>query len=249
MKKAFAVFTVLLFLSLALPVAAQEGVPGVAAEQATKGGKNAYIVRMALDPTITYDGSIQALPATKPGKGQKINPNSAHVKQYTKFLEKSHDKALQDAGVSTENKLYDYQYALNGFAVLLTPAEAADVAKQPGVVSVLQAELRFPQTDASPTFLGLDAPGGPWLTGFDGRGVVVGVIDTGIWPEHASFADDGSYASPPSAGLPCEFGNTAWNPNDAPFACNNKLIGAQAFLDLQGADRPATCRVRLGPRR
>ena len=56
---------------------------------------------------------------------------------------------------------------------------------------------------------------------------MVGVIDSGIWPEHASFADDGSYA--PLAGyedLACDFGDTAHNPDDAAFECNNKLLGA-----------------------
>jgi subtilisin family serine protease len=66
------------------------------------------------------------------------------------------------------------------------------------------------------------------------------VIDTGIWPEHPSFADDGTYAAPPTGPLACEFGNTAHNPNDAPFTCNNKLIGAYQMLDtyraLIGAD-------------
>ena len=29
----------------------------------------------------------------------------------------------------------------------------------------------------------------------------------------------------------CDFGNTAHNPDDAPFTCNNKLIGAREMLD------------------
>ena len=105
------------------------------------------------------------------------------------------------------------------------------------MIAVQPAEMRHLHTDASPTFLGVNAAAGPWLKQFDGRGVVVGVIDTGIWPEHPSVADDGSYAPPPppSVGLPCEFGNTAANPNDAPFTCNNKLIGAREFLSTYKA--------------
>ena len=91
--------------------------------------------------------------------------------------------------------------------------------------------------------------------GYDGSGVVVGVIDTGIWPEHPSFADDGSYPAPPivlddSVRPSCEFGNTAHNPNDAPFECNNKLIGARQMLDTYRYSSDAAIRrVRLGPRR
>jgi hypothetical protein len=63
--------------------------------------------------------------------------------------------------------------------------------------------------------------------------VVVGVIDTGIWPEHPSFADDGSYPAPSlSRAVPCEFGPHAGysNPDDPAFTCNHKLVGARQEL-------------------
>ena len=69
----------------------------------------------------------------------------------------------------------------------------------------------------------------------DGEDVVVGVIDTGIWPEHPSFADDGSYGPSPIGAIPCEFGNTAHNANDKPFTCNNKLLGAREMLETYRA--------------
>ena len=93
-------------------------------------------------------------------------------------------------------------------------------------------------------FLGLTGRGRAWASGVTGEGVVVGVIDTGIWPEHPSFADDGSYPqhAPLATKLddgtpsnPCDFGNTAANPNDAPFTCNNKLIGARQVLSTYRA--------------
>ncbi len=97
--------------------------------------------------------------------------------------------------------------------------------------------MRFPTTDASPDFLGLTQGNEAWGRGIDGRGVVVGVIDTGIWPEHPSFADDGTYPEADvSPALPCEFGNTAHNPADPPGAAH-----------LPGADRSRGLRVRLGP--
>jgi subtilisin family serine protease len=196
-----------------------------------------YIALMSGDPIVAYDGDIEGLPATKPGKGQKVNPNSAHVKKYDQHLETMHRAALQSAGADLDDLVYSYTFALNGFAAELTEQEAAELAKQPGVVSVQPDELRQVLTDSSPTFLGLDAAGGPWLKGFDGESVVVGVIDSGIWPEHPSFADDGSYPSPfvtledTEDNPACDFGNTDHNPNDAPFTCNNKLIGAREMLD------------------
>jgi subtilisin family serine protease len=97
----------------------------------------------------------------------------------------------------------------------------------------------------TPAFLGL--PAGLWarLGGFGkaGEGVTIGVIDTGIYPEHPSFADvplgpEGRrYGGPPYRPEPppgwkgtCQAG--AGFPATA---CNHKLIGARYFVDGFGA--------------
>jgi subtilisin family serine protease len=243
MKKIATIFTLIVSLMIAVPGFVQGADVGVQGSEqqnifSTKAGSVIYIVFMEEDPAVAYKGDTSGLPATKPEKGKKINPKSAHVKKYTKYLKATHDLTLKAAGVQPEKKLYDYTYALNGFAVRLTPAEAAALAKQPGVVAVRPDEMRYLTTDTSPDFLGLTCPAGPWAKGITGEGVVVGVIDTGIWPEHPSFVDDGSYGPPPvtlADDLPghpaCDFGNAAWNPDDASFTCNNKLIGAREYLD------------------
>jgi subtilisin family serine protease len=229
--------TILLVLAMVVAMI----VPASLAAKAPEAGKDVYIVVMAADPAVAYEGCVEGLPATKPESGKKLNANSALVKDYEKFLEKEHNKALEAVGASPSEKIYDYTISLNGFAAALTEIEATEIAKQPDVVLVLQDEMRYKTTDNSPDFLGLTDPGGPWDKDYNGEGVVVGVIDTGIWPEHPSFADDGSYEPLPGyEGLPSDFGNTAHNPNDAPFTCNNKLLGARQMLatyrTLIGAD-------------
>ncbi len=233
----FAVLMGLLLTSVAVPVMAQDPDNGGAASQiqAKKGDKSSYIVVMELEPVVVYEGDVQGYAATKPGKGGKINPNSAHVKKYEKFLKEQQNAALASVGAGPENKVNEYTYALNGFSALLSEVQAEDMTKQKGVAMVLPDVMRYKQTDSSPAFLGLTDAGGAWLKGYTGEGVVVGVIDSGIWPEHPSFADDGSYGPPPVTLDPsrptCEFGNTAHNGADAPFTCNNKLIGARQMLD------------------
>jgi len=223
MKKFRTILAVVAILAMVVPASAQA--------PKAKAQRDSYVVLMAADPTIAYEGDVKGLPATKPGKGGKINPNSAHVKKYVQFLEKEHDKALKGAGANVGDKVHDYVYAANGFSAILTAAEAAELAKQPGVVRVMPDEMHYPTTDSAPDFLGLTDPAGPWAQGYDGEDVVVGIIDTGIWPEHPSFADDGSYAPLADyADIPCEFGNTAHNPDDVPFECNNKLLGARQML-------------------
>jgi subtilisin family serine protease len=202
-------------------------VPASAVAPGADGQRDSYVVIMAADPLVRTEGVDNLDTPKAKGKGAE--------------LKASHDKALRGAGLSSSEKLNEYTVALNGFSALLTPDEVASVEKQVGVAFVLKDQLRQPTTDSSPDFLGLTADAGPWETGITGEGVVVGVIDTGIWPEHPSFADDGSYSPLAGyAGLPCEFGNTTANPNDAPFTCNDKLLGARQMLAtyraLIGAD-------------
>jgi subtilisin family serine protease len=199
-------------------------------------GKDVYIVIMSQEPAIAYQGGQRQMMATKPSAGQKFRAQAPAVEQYRSFLKGEHDAALLAAGVEKRRKIHDYSAAMNGFAATMTAAEAARVAQHKGVVRVIKDVMRYKQTDATPRFLGLNIRQGPWRGGVDGEGVIVGVIDTGIWPEHPSFADDGTYAD---LGIhlddaeydPCNFGNSSYNASDAAFQCNNKLLGARQILD------------------
>jgi subtilisin family serine protease len=219
----------LVFLVLAAAMAMLLAAPAGAAQ----GGKDVYIVIMKAKPAVAYAGGVKDFRATRPAPGKNINADSARVNRYEKYLKTRHNRALRGVGVVPGKKIHDYTIALNGFAVPLTKAQAAAIARQPGVVMVLRDQMRYKTTDNSPTFLGLNSLAGPWAAGYTGEGVVVGVIDTGIWPEHPSFADDGTYMPMPRfSNLPYEFGNTAQNPNDAPYTeQNNKLLGARQILD------------------
>jgi subtilisin family serine protease len=221
-------------MALAISISASAD---TAAERAgAEGEVKSYVVVMEGLPIAVYDGSIDGYEATKPGKGGKVNPNSAHVRKYEKFLRTNQKASLDAAGVDQGAMIHSYAYGMNGYSAVLTEAEVKEIEGQADVVKVLEDVMRQPDTDSSPAFLGLTDPGGAWLRGYDGSGVVVGVIDSGIWPEHPSFADDGTFSTPPIMPLDdsrpaCEFGNTAHNPNDEPFECNNKLLGARQMLD------------------
>lgn len=73
--------------------------------------------------------------------------------------------------------------------------------QDPAVAAVWPDAIYEGQTIETPDFLGLTAPGGAWSqlggNAGAGEGVIIGVIDSGIWPEHPSFADGGSYGPPP----------------------------------------------------
>ncbi|MCA9921264.1 MAG: S8 family serine peptidase [Anaerolineales bacterium] len=203
--------------------------------EAKSSNVDSYIVVMEQRPVIAYDGDVAGLPATRPRAGGKINPDSYSVRQYQRYLQKTHAASLEAAGASANQQVHNYTVSLNGYSALLTADQVKEIEGQAGVVRVMKDELRQATTDSSPEFLGISGRGGAWAAGLTGEGVVVGVIDSGIWPEHPSFADDGSYAAPPITVGECDFGNTAQNPADAPFACNNKLIGARQMLDTYRA--------------
>ncbi|HVF61374.1 MAG TPA: S8 family serine peptidase [Thermoanaerobaculia bacterium] len=198
---------------------------------------DAFIVRMSEDPVVAYRGGIPGLKATKPAKGQKINPNSPDVVRYVTYLKGRHDAAL--AAVGGARKIYDYTYSLNGFAAKLTAEQAAAIAAVPGVVSVERDERLKVSTVSTPAFLGLTAPGGLWeqLGGAEraGEDIVIGVLDTGVWPEHPSFSDrtgennNGVGDKRAYQQLPGWHGKCV--PGEAFNAslCNQKLIGCQPF--------------------
>jgi len=161
---------------------------------------------------VAYDGGRQGYPATASRSGEHVNPNSAQVRRYQDFLNRGHSNALGAAGAPSTAKFYDYTFSFNGFAAELTAAQAARLVQNPNVVAVNPDERRQPMTDNTPRELGLGDPSNPaapglWATGGPGgtpavgENVVIGVIDTGIWPEHPSFADDGTYPQPDIAPL------------------------------------------------
>ncbi|HET6628259.1 MAG TPA: S8 family serine peptidase [Woeseiaceae bacterium] len=204
-----------------------------------KSQSRVYIVQMAGDPVIAYDGGIRGLPATRPAPGRKINPNSAAVRKYVAHLDSRHDAVINALGAG--DKVYDYRYAMNGFAAVMTESQAAAARRRNDVVQVWADEMLHPQTDSTPAYLGLSTPGGVWEQHGKGEGVIIGMIDTGVWPEHPSFSDQLDFSDAPGSsgngnlayGPPpedwhgtCQSGER-WSQDD----CNNKVIGARWFVD------------------
>lgn len=244
MKRGFAIVILIVMLVAALPAAAQAPTLQVPEEvlqriNAQK-AEGVYIIEMVEAPAIAYEGEIAGLPATMPAQGEKINPKSAKVVKYTDHLKARHNGVLQAVGAA-DKKIYDYTVSFNGFSAVLNASQADMIKQQPGVVHVWEDELRQATTEHSPGFLGLSAPGGLWEMGYKGEDVIIGVIDSGIWPEHPSFSDQISmvdrsgksgkrtlaYSTPPADWYgSCQSGEL-WSQDD----CNNKLIGARYYLD------------------
>ncbi|MFW2335382.1 S8 family peptidase [Ilumatobacter sp.] len=187
-----------------------------------------YIVVMEEDPVVITVG--------------QDNLDTAEADGIAADLEAEQNEVLADIGGDASDKVNTYTSALNGFSAAISYDEAQALAANPKVALVLPDELQqATHYDEGPhDYLELGVHGGAWDTGLTGEGVIVGVIDSGIWPEHPSFADDGTY---PDLGITldpsrptCEFGNATHvtDPSiapDDPFTCNNKLLGARQMID------------------
>lgn len=129
-------------------------------------------------------------------------------------------------GIDAE-PLYRWTTALNGFAVAVSADEAERLREDSRVALVEENTVRRLAGDVATA-----APASRTGVTRGGAGVVVGVIDTGIWPESSLFA------SVPGLGRePRDYrGGCDTGPGWSADACNGKLVGAQWFVDGFGAD-------------
>ena len=200
-----------------------------------------YIVQLIDKPVASYNGGISGLNATQPSGGQRLDLASQDVQLYSDYLERK--QAGVQAIVAAAPVQYQFQVVLNGFAALLTDAEVRQL-KASGEVATIQADVPSRlDTNYTPTFLGLDQPGGLWsqLGGQAGAGenVIIGVIDGGVWPENPAYADridaNGAPSFDPNATQAYGAPPAAWKGSCQTGLgfearhCNNKLIGAQFF--------------------
>ncbi len=226
------------------PTAGQEPAP-VAQRSRADISNNVYVVQMTELPAGSYTGGIAGLAATKPGRGQKLNPNNRDVIAYAGYLDARHGQAFNQIGGG--RKLYDYRYSFNGFAAELTEDQADALRGVAGVLNVTKDELMTAVTSSTPRFLGLDLPGGAWEqaggAGDAGEDIVIGVIDSGIWPENPSFSDrTGTNGKGSKSGkrsyqqIPGWHGKCTPGEQFSASKCSQKLIGAQRFNEAWGGD-------------
>ncbi|PHT98283.1 hypothetical protein BC332_32803 [Capsicum chinense] len=124
---------------------------------------------------------------------------------------------------------YSYRHVFNGFAATLSSTEVKEMEKKPGFVSARPQRVLQMHTTHSPSFLGLHQNVGLWNASNSGNGVIIGLLDSGITPQHSSFNDIGMPNPPVKWKGKCEFNITTY--------CNNKLIGARNFVpDMSPSD-------------
>ncbi|CAN6579284.1 unnamed protein product [Malus baccata var. baccata] len=128
------------------------------------------------------------------------------------------------ASANQQRIIHAYRNVVTGFAAKLTKEEVKAMENKEGFLKA-HPEITVPLlTTHSPNFLGLHQGCGLWKQANYGEGVIIGLMDTGIGPDHPSFSDEGVPPPPAKWKGKCEFNGTV---------CNKKLIGAQNFVGAE----------------
>ncbi|CAI5498078.1 unnamed protein product [Closterium sp. Naga37s-1] len=146
------------------------------------------------------------------------------VQAFQKFLGKLQQDIAASVNISSKKIFRSYTYAVNAFGARLNQDQVEALESHPDVAMVRPDRIVHLRTSHTPTFLKLSttlwsANGGVRNAG---EGVIIGVIDSGIWPEHPSFADD-TYGP-----VPARWRGTCVKSADFK-ACNKKVIGARFY--------------------
>ncbi|XP_058737280.1 subtilisin-like protease SBT1.1 [Vicia villosa] len=169
-----------------------------------------YIVHM--DKT-KIEGSIHSQDSTKTWSESVID-----------FITQASMEGEELEDILSPQLLYAYETNMFGFAATLSEKQLEHLRQIDGFLSVIPDELSTLDTTHTPSFLGLTNGKGLWSAPSLASDVIIGVLDSGIWPEHVSFKDSGFSPIPRKWKGVCQQGTKFTSLN-----CNKKLIGARYY--------------------
>ena len=204
------------------------------------------MIKLDYDAVASYAGGIKGYSATSPRvTGKQLTGKSAVETRYgdhIKAEEAAFINALK-AAVPSARIGRSFRTVYGGISARIPARNLKDVLHIKGAVAVQADTLNHPLTDSSPDFISATSLY-PGLGGTPnaGSGVIYANLDTGVWPEHPSFADLGNLGAPPpkadATPRVCNFGDDPLTPAYDPFVCGHKLISGEPFLDTYEALQP-----------
>ncbi|XP_054797645.1 subtilisin-like protease SBT4.8 [Prosopis cineraria] len=172
------------------------------------------------DDTKTYIVYMGSLPRGLPD----YSPTSHHLRILHQVLNDDVNGINNDA---TSSLIRSYRKSFNGFAAKLTSDQRDKIAEMDEVVSVFESKQLRIQTTRSWDFMGFTESAIKRNVSAESD-VIVGVIDTGVWPESESFSDEGLSDVPKKWRGTCAGGRN--------FTCNKKVIGARSYASDSARD-------------
>ncbi|KAL3840191.1 hypothetical protein ACJIZ3_024782 [Penstemon smallii] len=182
---------------------------------------------------ILFSGEVNAASAQSESHGvyivymgASVLPNGAprndHAQLISSLIKRKKNVVLQS-----------YTNGFSGFAARLSEEDAKSIAQRPGVVSVFPDPVLQLHTTRSWDFLEYEtglkidaSPNSPFDSSSGGTNTIIGILDTGIWPEAESFTDEDIGPIPSHWKGKCMEGLNFTSSN-----CNKKVIGARYYDD------------------
>ena len=172
-------------------------------------------VLLVSETTVTSNLQNYIIHVKQP-KGRVLSQADDLESWYKSFLPATTAESSEDQ----PRILYSYKHVMSGFAARLTQDQVRAMENKEGFVSARPERRLKKLTTHTPNFLGLHQQTGFWNESNFGKGVIIGVLDTGIFPNHPSFSNAGIPPPPAKWRGRCDFNVSE---------CNNKLIGARSF--------------------
>ncbi|XP_062083097.1 subtilisin-like serine-protease S [Humulus lupulus] len=154
--------------------------------------------------------------------GHHSHPNSEAVVRANHEILASIVGSIEEAQTAA---VHHYSKSFQGFSAKLTPEQAQQLAENEAVVSVFESKMKKLDTTHSWDFLAIDSVYQYNQLSMDSKSnVIVGVVDSGVWPESKSFSDEGLGPVPKKFKGECVTGENFTLAN-----CNRKIIGARFY--------------------
>ncbi|KAL0312707.1 UNVERIFIED_CONTAM: Subtilisin-like protease SBT1.2 [Sesamum radiatum] len=161
-----------------------------------------------------------------------VEPSDGKVFENSEELESWYHSFLTTSSDRSPRMVYTYKNVIKGFAARLSPDEVEIIQEYEGFVHA-RPQRKLPlHTTHSPDFLGLHQNFGFWKDSNYGKGVIIGVIDTGVFPSHPSFSDEGVPYFTFGNGTPLD--EDGHGTHTASTAAGNFVPGANFFGQANG---------------
>ncbi|XP_057807916.1 CO(2)-response secreted protease-like [Salvia miltiorrhiza] len=174
----------------------------------------------SIQPYIVYMGSSSSLSAG--------DDDSSHLQLLSSLIPSEEESERRFL-------LTSYNHALKGFSAMLTETEASVLSGHDEVVSIFPDPVLKLHTTRSWDFLEAADSGFRSRYPYEQKSVdvIIGIIDTGIWPESPSFSDHQIGKIPSKWKGVCMEGSDFNKSN-----CNRKLIGARFYSNEASPGSP-----------
>ncbi|KAF1870695.1 hypothetical protein Lal_00026293 [Lupinus albus] len=169
---------------------------------------------LSLSSSTSFDSKSTYIVHTK--YQNKPDIYSTHHEWYTATL-----SSLSTTDSDSNPLLYTYTTAYSGFAASLTSQETDEILKSDSVIGIYQDTPYQLHTTHTPEFLGLQTRSGLPKGLFDEtlnkrlHDIIIGVLDTRVWPESKSFDDTPHSTMPQSKKRVVHYTRTLTNVGDA----------------------------------